>query len=500
MSKIKSTSIASGSPINAEKELPSFKQPAEAKTGEVLLQEVSRTLAKRQEKVRSSHTDAQQKQPKDTAEISETRKRFPTDRNVSAEEALRWILELEEKDWEAFLKWQPDLDLDLAKQLQELSKLYLTLLEAALKYAEGENLVEQLKRLDVLLAQKLSLVMEQNLEQLTTLLEETGQTTTLDSIRSSLYRQTAGKTISPQTAHTLFVHGRPPGSKSTGLAREGMVYQSSGKENIRFQKAYHTQQNSWKEQLRQRNEVISNAKKGIEENTFKQGSSISCSGKELERANRFAAHIGGSGNLLKNTNIHTGNAEVSGLLAAVMSIKGQVYAAESRQSNSITFALENAIDKIIDQYLGQRGASKVYYHTLGIYKQTQNPQKAIQYGQNYAYQQFQEKQKDPTNQKSPQYSKDSVFFRAFSKGLSPEREFALGVNILQKDWQNFLYAIGNRQSSSYVSRIDAYSPWRLLVNIGSRLTDRNETIGKVLLGAGIILIIGALAVTCFRLI
>ena len=85
-----------------------------------------------------------------------------------------------EEAWEAFLGWQPDPGLDLPAQLQQLSKLYLTLLEAALKYAEGENLTEQLERLDSILAQKLNLVMEQKLKQLISLLKETGQTETLD--------------------------------------------------------------------------------------------------------------------------------------------------------------------------------------------------------------------------------------------------------------------------------------------------------------------------------
>ena len=101
------------------------------------------------------------------------------------------MLELEGEDWELFLEWQPDPNLALSKQLQELSKLYLTLLEAALKNAEGENLIAQLERLDGLLAQKISLIMDQNLEQLISLLEKAGQNTSLDSIRSSLYRQTA---------------------------------------------------------------------------------------------------------------------------------------------------------------------------------------------------------------------------------------------------------------------------------------------------------------------
>lgn len=507
MSNIKSANASFEPAVNIDKDLPLVKQQPEIRIGETLIQEIAKASSKQQEKAQPPQTDTEQERPKDSAEISEVRRRFPTDGTVSADKELNWILEQEGKNWESFLEWQPDTGLDLPNQLQELSKLYLALLEAALKYAEGENLTEQMQRLDTLLAQKLNLMMDQALEPLTSLLEETGQSKTLDIIRSSLYRQTAGRTISPQAAHTLFTRATPAGSRTMGVfgapspfSGEGMVYQSSGKQNIRFQQAYHTQQNSWKEQIRQRNEVIGNARKGVIENTFKQGSSVSCSGKELERANGLAAHIGGNGNLFKNPGISARNEEVTGLLAAVMSIKGQVYAGGGRRSSFITLALENAIEKIIRQYLGPKGASKVYYHTLAAYKQMQNPHKAIQEGQDFAYRQFREKQADPAYQKSPQYSKESGFFRTLPKNLSPERGFAMGVDILQKDWQNFLYAIGSRQNFSYLSRMEAHSPWGALAGIGAHLSGPDGNIGKILLGIAVVTIMATLAVICFRLI
>lgn len=552
MSKIKAAGTTLESAVSSEKELQLVKQNPEIMANETRLQAISSMVTKQQEKTRSARSDSQQEQPKDSAEISESRRYSASNEAISEDDVREWILEMEGKVWESFLEWQPNPDLDLPKQLQELSKLYLTLLEAALKYAEGENLAKQLDRLDAILAQKLNLVIQQNLKSLISLLEETGQSTKLDSIQSSLYRQTAGRTISPQAAHALFAQGRAAGSRSAGfftassysegsimhpssekqnlrfqqashvqqnswnepipkkngpmgssrnsITREGMIYQSSGKQNIRFQQAFHTQQNSWKEQLRQRSEIISNSRKGIAENTFKQGSVVFCSGKELEKANRFAAHINGSGNLFKNPGISARNDEVTGLLAAIMSIKGDVYAKGSKQGSSITFALENAIEKIIGQYLNRKEASKVYYHTLSAYKQLQNPQKAIQHGQDYAYQQFRKKQGDPAYQKSPYYSREFGFFRTMQKGQSPEKGFNIGVNILQKDWQSFLYAIGNRQSSSYLSRAETYSPWGILAGTKAHQTGSDETVHKILLGAAVTIIICVLAVIYFYFI
>lgn len=516
MSNMNVTGTAPEAAAVTEKELQFAKQQAELKSGEALLKGISREVMEQREKVRSSDKDEEQDHSKDTAEISETRSRFLSDGTISAKDILRWILEMEKKDWESLLEWQPDPSLALPTQLEQLSKLYLALLEAALKYAEGENLTEQLARLDALLAEKLNLLMDENLKQLVALLEESGQTSALDSIRSGLYRQTAGKSISPQAAHALFVspafsgkgvpfqpslYTGPAGRHSpAGSGQNGMIYQSSGKQNIRFQQAYNTHANSWKEQIRQRKEIIGNARKGIPENTFKRSGSISFSGRELERANGFAAHITGRGNLFKNPGISARNDEVTGLLAAVMSIKGQVYAAQSRQDASITFPLQNAIEKIINQYISRKGASNVYYHTLTAYKQMQNPQKAIEDGQNYAYTEFRKKQRDPSYQKSPQYAKESGFFRAMSKNLSPEKEFALGINILKKDWETFLWAMGNRQNSSYLSRMDIRSPWGVLMDTGIHKTGRDSNIEKFLLGSALVIIIGVLAVICFRLI
>ena len=509
MSQIKTTGTVSEPAVNTDKELQLARQQAELKGGETLIRELAGMTARQRENVRSSRTDTGQEQPKDTAEISETRRRLLSDGTVPADELLKWVLEMAGEDWEAFLEWLPDPDLELQEQLQELSKLYLTLLEAVLKHAEGDNLKEQLDRLDSLLAQKLNLVIDKSLEQLTSLLEETGQSATMDSIRSSLYRQTAGRTISPQAAHMLFAQSTQTRRAATAgsirshtapspFSGEGMIYQSSGKQNVRFRQTYDTEQTSWKEQLRQRQVIIRNAKKGIVENTFRQGNPVSCSARELERANRFAAHIDGSGNLFKNPGISARNEEVTGLLAAVMSIKGQVYAEKSGGTSSITVALENAIEKLVDRYLRQHGGHKVYYRTLTAYKQMKDPQKAIQSGQDYAYQQFREKQK-AAGQRSGPYAKESGFFQALLKKLSPEKEYALGVRLLQEDWTRFLSSVGNRQDLSYRPGIERYSPWGLFAGPGTIRAGRDGLLGKVLLGITTVIILGALAVVCFHL-
>lgn len=555
MSKLKTSSTSSEPALHAEKEFQLARQQAEMKAGEALFRNASQKVIERREKLLSEDTDVgqtEENQPRDTAQLSELHRRPRTGEAGSADEILEWVLEMAEKDWEAFLKWQPEFSASLQAQLSELSKLYLALLEAALKYAEGENLAWQMERLDVLLAQKLCIIMEQNLEQLTILLEQNGQTAVMDGIFSSLYRQTAGRTLSRQAAHSLLAQGstfsyggsrafssaglspssltqaspvfsssslskaaagsfsgkaanaslsagqdalsrqsdrRQQSGISSSFSGEGMIYQSSRKQSVRFQQVYHGQKNSWREQIKQRNEVIGSARKGIADNTFHKAGTVMCSGKDLETANRFAAHLNGRGNLFQNPEISAVNDEVTGLLAAIMSMKGQVYAGECKQADSLVLGLQKAIRKMVDHYLSQKGVSNVYYHTLEVYQRGRNPQKAIMAGQDYAYQRFCKKQKEPEYQRSAPYSREAGFFRAVLKNISPEKEFALGVNVLQKDWENFLRSMGKGKKSSYTSKAERYSPWGILLDPGMRDAEGYGGSMKILLGAAVLLLI-----------
>ena len=155
MSKLKTSSTSSEPALHAEKEFQLARQQAEMKAGEALFRNASQKIVEQREKLLSDDADVspiEENQPRDTAQLSELHRRPRTGEAGSADEVLEWVLEMAEKDWEAFLKWQPEFSTSLQAQLSELSKLYLALLEAALKYAEGENLVWQMERLDVLLA------------------------------------------------------------------------------------------------------------------------------------------------------------------------------------------------------------------------------------------------------------------------------------------------------------------------------------------------------------
>lgn len=277
-----------------------------------------------------------------------------------------------------------------------------------------------------------------------------------------------------------------------------MIYQASRKQDAQFQKLYRTQQDSWKEQSRQRNETIRNARNGIAENSFRQAGPSSCSGKELELADRFAVHLCGDKDLFHTPGINARNEELLGLLAAVMSIKGYVYAEKTGQTSALAHTLQNAIAKLIDQYLGRNKGMNVYTYTLTAYRQMKDPQRAIQNGQDYAYQCFREKQKDPVCQRSSPYSADAGFFRALLKKLSPEKEFALGCGILQENWKDFLDMFRASRDPFSFSGIDRHSPWGSLAGTRTQHIGMEKNTARLLLGAIAVFITGFLIVFWYR--
>lgn len=536
MSKIKDTATRPEVSPLAGKDVQLTKQQMEMKAGQTIIRETARAIKEQREQTKqteqkqSADCQTENDTAKDTSEISEIHRRPGADSTAGTDAASGWCLEMDKKNWDALLAWTPTPGADLSAQVQELSKLYLALLESILKYTEGEWQAIQLEQLDTLLAEKLQLLMDADLEEVARLLEQTGQDAALDGIKSSIYRQTTGQSISARAVNALFTRARRFGAGSgfdfigntstrsaqgkSGLgsgagagsasrsfsfygsssaapssSKEGQIYNRTGERSPHFSQASAASQKNWKAQIRQRTEVISQARKGIAGNSLTRGASVSYTGKELARANRFAAHINGGGNLFKNPKISARNEEVTGLMAAVMSIKGRVFAAGAGKENAIAFPMQNAIDKIIDQYLRQKDASRVYYYTISAYEKQKDPGQAMKDGQAFAYRQFKEKQENPAWQKSPHYSRQAGFFQALLKGQSPEKEQAFGFHVLQKDWQSFLNTLAKSGGFSYRSEPERYSPWGAMASSGRSHTDSGDgNLGKLLLAAAVILI------------
>lgn len=115
---------------------------------------------------------------------------------------------MEQELWEKFLNWKPVEGGNLSSQLEELSKLYLALLEAILTHTMGEEQAAQIERLDELLAQKLTTLLDTDLKELMDLLKETEQTETIQNVKSSIYKRTTGQSISATATSQFYAKGR----------------------------------------------------------------------------------------------------------------------------------------------------------------------------------------------------------------------------------------------------------------------------------------------------
>lgn len=223
-------------------------------------------------------------------------------------------------------------------------------------------------------------------------------------------------------------------------------------------------------------------------------------GKELAGANRFAAHMNGSGNLLASPDISARNEEVLGLLAAVTSIKSQVYASNSGRNNAMSTPLRSAINQMIDYYLTQKGAYKVYGYTANIYEKTKSPQKAIEEGLEYAYRIFMEKKGDAVYQQQEAYSEKAGFFQMLLKGQSLQADLIRGMKLLEGNWREFLKAVGENEKKGITLKMQKHSPWGILFEAQGFEKGKREQKGKSVLlteiaGIAVLIVI----YLCFRL-
>lgn len=547
MEKVKVDSMVNGAAArtetvpDAQKEAEILKARVEMEASRLYMEASAKQIAKIKENLEKEHTSSSrelERSGRDTADISETRKWSGAGQTDLKNPDSSWRLEMEAERWNAFLAWKPVSGTSLSLQLQDLSDKYLALLEAVLKYTMGEAQAEQMARLDSALSENLSLLMDSDLGDLTALLEDTGQNDTLSGILASVYKQTTGQSISHREAAKILHSsrfsmpsssgpfsntgsesgrigsGRVQGFSSSGSPRasasskasatgsaslkEGMIYRASGGGKVQPNKGFAAQRNLWEGQISQRKAVINKARQGSSQGISTWGDKDSYTGRELTRANRFASHINGSGDLFGNSGITARNDEVLGFLAAVTSMKGQIYAAETGQKSSVNLPLQNAITRMIDQYIRQKAASKVYYYTTHIYEKTKSPQRAIESGLEYAYRQFKEKQADPSYQTQAKYSGQAGFFLSVVNDQNPEKDLAFGLRILEENWKEFLRSMGKAMDSSSMLKLRNISPWGSLMEPAKHKAGKRVDVEKFLLAATVVFIAAAMLYLLLR--
>lgn len=520
--------------------------------GQVLIEEAARHAAEMKEEILKESASKKEEnknerdrteEKRDASELSGQSKWFGIEGKILKDADIKWTLEMVKEQWEAFQNWLPAENKELSVHLDELSELYLALLEAILTHTAGEEQAIQIDRLNQVLVMKLNLLLDVDLKDLLKLLEQTGQKDTLGLIESSVYKQTTGESISARAADRFFARGNMnsrgntryfmPESQGQGAgssrgknnvytssvssasagglsaaSEEGRFYELTKGRNVRMNQSLDISRQSGEIQMNQRARNVSSARGGSGGSGIGAGngsdgvlgSKSIPGGKELVNANRFAAHVNGSGNLFTNPAISARNEEVMGLLAAMTSIKGQVYAANSGRNSAISTPLRNALNQMIDYYLTQKGAYKVYGYTANIYERTKNPQKAIEEGIEYAYRIFMEKKGDSVYRQQAAYSEEAGFFQMLLKGQSAQADLLRGMRLLEGNWRDFLRSIGESEKKGIVLTMQKHSPWGILMEAANLEKDQGEKKEKKVVLTEIACIAALVIIyLCFRL-
>ena len=196
---------------DAQKEAEILKARMEMEAGQIYMDGAAKQIAKIKENLEREHASSSrelERSGRDMADISQVRKWSGSGRADPENPDSSWRLEMEAEIWNAFLSWKPVSGASFSLQLQDLSDMYLALLEAVLKYTMGEAQAAQMARLDSALSENLTLLMDSDLGELTELLKETGQNDTLAGILASVYKQTAGQSVSHKEVRDIFNRSR----------------------------------------------------------------------------------------------------------------------------------------------------------------------------------------------------------------------------------------------------------------------------------------------------
>jgi len=532
--------------VSAAAESRIARKSAQMEAGQVLITEAARHAAEAKEALEKERSErkAEQEEDKsqestqekrDTPELSRQSKWFGIEGKLLREADIQWTLEMEQELWEAFQAWLPSADMELSAQLKELSRLYLALLEAILTHTLGQDQAVQMERLYDVLSEKLNLLLEDELNELLQLLEQSGQTEAVGIVKSSVYKQTTGESISARAADRFYTRGTmktagntrffmpesqmqeygsgrgkkgmytasvsnvSSGGLSAASEEEGRIYSVTKGGGVRISQGPDGGSRLREQQIVRQNQALGKAGDGNGRTPGLTGGKAAVTERELERANSFAAHMGGSGNLLKNPGISAKNEEVTGLLAALTTIKGEVYAANSPKDSALNVPVKSAVDQMVDYYLAQKGIYKVYHYTTNIYDRTKSPQKAAEEGLQYAYRTFMEKKEDAAYRQQKAYSERAGFFQMLMKSQGMQADLIRGMKLLEGNWRDFLKSIGENDKKGITLTMQKHSPWGMLMEPEELTKDGKKGKEKLILAEAACVAALVLVYLCYRL-
>ncbi len=473
MNKIKSDQV----PTSIDKtDLAMLQKNAKLKSGEALVNAAAKHAVEEREKILKEHQDEKvdkdstSEAKEDCAQLSEKSKWFGI-YSKTLEENIKWTLEME-KAWLLLLNWIPT-GTSIATQINELTDLYLSLMEAILTHtSDVTEQNEQIQMLEQVLSKKLNLLFEKNVGALDAFLDKYGQKQTVIEMKSEIFRHITGNGVGAQEAERMFTHNSPGTAAAYGKSSDqGMLYQMSKNGGVAFSRQYNTHAeqeklhtNQYLQAMRKQHAQLGQSHQTI----YSEMGTGKYSMADLQKTNSFLTYIERDGNLFQNPNLSIHNDEALGVLSAIMSMKSALFIKESHLGRSASIAVHSGVDKMIDSYVHQRFMTqgrntrdtfRIHNYILSIYSNTKDAQKAISKGLEYAYQIFSNKKETTTNVQDIRNYQMYAFWGTGKKDINADLKE--GNRILQKDWQQFLQNLERYAGS--IRQMEKQSPWGMLV-------------------------------------
>lgn len=453
-------------------------------TGEILLnQAIAQTQATKEE------AKAEQSEKSDKPEQS------GSDRDTASvrDSSDLW----DEEEWyEAFREitdWCPSETIPVSEELNRLAKIYQELLLAVLTHGTQEG--EEADRLNQELFLLLQKLLVSRLGDLELLFKNYGSAESITALWSAVCRSVMGKNLNGAELSQIF-GGRELTGKSADAVNEsgirtpvpdkeneantGIIYQPAGAGTIKNNPGYA------KNLMKETSLMILERGVSLKGKAGKNhGASLTLSPlktgrvyeiNDLETAQRYASYLNREGNLFKLPGLTGKSEELWGFLAALMSIKSQIYASSLGLEKGLAMDLREAGDRLTDEWIQKMAAGssrnysgaagrkpvfdtkdayKIFYYIMNLYQTKADVNEAANKGLRYAYQQFLKKKEITENTREPE--------PFFTKGKrNPAEDFKEGRKLIERDWNEFSEFLSNGNFQEVPQGVLILSPWGML--------------------------------------
>lgn len=450
-------------------------------SGEILLNEVMAQTQFLKEEAKNSESEKSEKSrpARDTASVSDS--------------PDAWNDEEWREAFREFMEWCPSETLPVSEELDQLARIYKELLLAVLTHGTQEG--GEAERLNQELSLLLQKLLISRLGDLELLLNNYGSPVSITALRAAVCRSVMGKNLTEAELNQIFGRGdstgksagnvngsgiRTPISDKGNETGMGIIYQPAGSGTIKNNPGY--AENLMKETSM----IILEKGASLKDKAGKtQGASLTISTlktgrvyeiKDLEAAQRFASYMSREGNLFKLSGLTGKSEELWGFLAALMSIKSQVFVSSLGMEKGLALDLREAGDRMTDELIQEmvshsslnysraagrkpvfeaKDVYKIFYYMMNLYQTKADVNEAANKGIRYAYQQFLKKKEVSESRREPE-----PFFTKEKK--IPSEDFKEGRKLIERDWREFSNFLSSGHSSEMPQGVLVLSPWGML--------------------------------------